>query len=143
GGGGGAASASAWSCLREWRARSRAAGGVHAVLKAGKRASILGGGVSEGVLIGTAVCGVILVQPRLGFGGTEAAEVPLAVDELVYEAAGFGGGGIETAVALLDEFVELGDVFGGEGEGFGVDAGFEGIHGGGGLACNRGGAGGF
>jgi hypothetical protein len=86
---------------------------------------------------------MILVLPRLGFGGTKAAEEPLAVDELVDEAAGFGGGGMKAAVAVRDEFLELGDVFGGEDEGFGVDAGFEGIHGGGGFACDRGGAGGL
>ena len=63
----------------------------------------------------------------MGFGGTKAAEVPFAVDELVDQAAGFGGGGMEAAVGVLDEFFELGWVFGGEDEGFGVDAGFEGV----------------
>jgi hypothetical protein len=120
-----------------------AAGGVHAVLESGEGVAMYGGGVPEGVLIGTVECVEILVLPRLGFGGTEAAEVPLAVDELVDEAAGFGGGGMEAAVALLDEFLELGDIFRGEDEGFGVDAGFEGIHGGSGFACDRGGAGGL
>ena len=57
----------------------------------------------------------VLVSPGLGFGGAEAAESPLAVDEVV----------------------------GGEDEGFGVDAGFEGVHGGDGFACDRGGAGRF
>jgi hypothetical protein len=36
--------------------------------------------------------------------------------------------------------LEVGEFLGGEDEGFGVDAGFEGIHGGDGLACDRGGA---
>src|SRR5260370_36880684 len=99
--------------------------------------------MSEGVLLRSAVSARVLVLPRFGFGGAEAAEVPLTVDEIIDENAGFGGGGTETLVAVLDEFLELGLVFGGEDEGFGVDAGFEGIHGGGGLACDRGGAGGL
>ena len=73
-----------------------------------------GGGVSEGVLLRTAEGSFILVAPGLGFGGAKAAEVPFAVDELVDQAAGFGGGGIEAAVTLLDEVVEFGDVFGRE-----------------------------
>jgi hypothetical protein len=39
--------------------------------------------------------------------------------------------------------LEVGEFFGGEDEGFGVDAGFEGVHGEDGLACGRGGAGGL
>jgi hypothetical protein len=46
-------------------------------------------------------------------------------------------------VVVFDELIELGEVFGGEDEGFGVDAGFEAVHGGDGLACDRGGAGRF
>jgi len=46
-------------------------------------------------------------------------------------------------VVVVDELLEVGEFFGGEDEGFGVDAGFEGIHGGDGFACDRGGAGGF
>src|SRR5260370_20557594 len=99
--------------------------------------------MSEGVLLRSAVFAGVLVSTRVAFGGTEASEVPLTVDEIIDENAGFGGGGTETLVTVLDELLELGDVFGGEDEGFGVDAGFEGIHGGSGLACNRGGAGGL
>ena len=46
-------------------------------------------------------------------------------------------------VVLVDEELEIGEFFGGEDEGFGVDAGFEGVHGGSGLACYGGGAGRF
>ena len=42
-------------------------------------------------------------------------------------------------VALLDELLEVGEVFVGEDEGFGVDASFEVVHGRDGLACDRGG----
>ena len=46
-------------------------------------------------------------------------------------------------VVFVDELLEVGELFGGENEGLGVDAGFEGIHAGDGFACDRGGAGGF
>jgi hypothetical protein len=46
-------------------------------------------------------------------------------------------------VVLVDELVEIGGLFGGEDEGPGMDAGFEGVPGGNGLACDSGGAGGF
>ena len=85
----------------------------------------------------------MVVCPDLGFGGAEAALEPLAVDEVVDEGAGFGGGGMVALVVVVDELLEVGEFFGGEDEGFGVDAGFEGIHGGDGFACDRGGAGGF
>ena len=46
-------------------------------------------------------------------------------------------------VVLVDEEFEIGEFFGGQDEGFGVDAGFQGVHRGGGLAGDRGRAGGF
>jgi hypothetical protein len=52
----------------------------------------------------------------LGFGGAEAAEHPLAVDELVHEEAGFGGSGAVVLVVLVDELFEVGELFGGEDE---------------------------
>ncbi|MGA2611716.1 MAG: hypothetical protein ABSH01_30090, partial [Terriglobia bacterium] len=55
----------------------------------------------------------------------------------------FGGGGVVVLVVLVDEQLEIGEFFGGEDERFGVDAGFEGVHGGDGFACDRGRAGGF
>src|ERR1022692_469283 len=45
-------------------------------------------------------------------------------------------------VVVFDELFEIGELFGVQDKGFGVDAGFEGVHGRGGLACDRGGAGG-
>jgi hypothetical protein len=78
----------------------------------------------------------------LGFGVVEAAEGPLAADEVVDEGAGIGGGGLVVLVEVIDELLEVGAVFAGEDEGFGVEAGFEAVHGGGGLASDRGGAGG-
>src|ERR1039457_3797505 len=124
-------------------AEAGAAGGVEAVLEFGEGGGVAGGGLSERVLLWVAVLVVALVLPGLGFGGAEAAESRLAVDEVVDEAAGVGSGGAVVVVEVGDELVEVGKVFGREDEGFGVDAGFEGVHGGSGLACDRGGAGGL
>jgi hypothetical protein len=79
----------------------------------------------------------------LGFGVVEAAEGPLAADEVVDVEALFGVGGVVVEVALLDELLKFGEVLAGKEEGLGVDAGFEVVHGGDGLACDGGGAGGF
>jgi hypothetical protein len=119
------------------------AGAVEAPLELAEGFGLLAGGLAEGILaIGFE--GVLVVEcPKLGFGGAEAALEPLAVDEVVDEGAGFGGGGMVVLVILADEEFEIGELFGGKDEGFGVDAGFEGVHGGGGLACDRGRAGGF
>src|ERR1035438_6382005 len=91
--------------------------------------------LAEGFLVG--------IFKELGFGDAEAAEGPLAADEVVEEEAGFGGGGVVALVVVVDKLLEVGEFLGGQDEGFGMDAGFEGVHGGSGLACDRGGAGGF
>ena len=62
------------------------------------------------------------------------------MDELLDEEAGFGGGGMVALVVLVDELLEAGGLPGAEDEGFGVDAGFEAVHAGYGLARDRGGA---
>jgi hypothetical protein len=120
-----------------------AAGGIHAVLEFGEGRRVARGGLSERVFlfVGVAVLGGVL--PHLGFGGAVAAEKPFAVDNFIEVEAGFGGIGLVAVVVVVDELLEIGEFLGGEDEGFGVNAGFEGIHGGGGLACDRGGAGGF
>jgi len=120
-----------------------ATGCVEAVLESGEGARVGGEGMAEGVLFGVAVNVVVLVFPGLGFGGAQASEGPLAGDEIVEQEAGLGGGGLMVLVILFDELLEVGELFGFEYERFGVDAGFEGVHGGDGLACDRGGAGGF
>ena len=120
-----------------------AAGGIDAPLELGEDARVAGAGLSEGQGFGGVGELLVLVLPELGFGGAEAAEGPLAVDELVDEEASFGGSGAVALVILVDELVEVGLIFRGEEKGFGVDAGFEGVHGGDGLACDRGGAGGM
>ena len=62
----------------------------------------------------------------MGFGVVEAAEGPLATDEVVDVEALFGVGGVVMEVALLGELLEVGEAFAREDEGFGVDAGFVG-----------------
>jgi hypothetical protein len=109
-------------------ARAGAAGGVDAVLEFGEGVGIAADGLAEGVLLGVAEDVVVLVQPGLGFGGIEAAEGPLAADEVVDEGAGVGRGGAVVGVIGFDEGFEFGAVFGGEDEGLGVEAGFEGVH---------------
>jgi hypothetical protein len=120
-----------------------AAGGIEAVLEFGEGGGVAGAGLSQGEIFFLAEAVLVLVLPHLSFGEAEAAEGPLAVDEVVDERAGVGGSGAVVAVVVFDELLEVGELFGGEDEGFGVYAGFEGVHGGGGLTRDRGGAGGF
>jgi hypothetical protein len=120
-----------------------AAGRIDAVLEFGEGGGVGGGGISEGVLLVFVEDVVVLEGPHFGFDAVEAAEHPLAADEVVEEAAGFGGGGMVALVILVDEELEVGELLVGEEEGLGVESGFEGIHGRSGLACDRGGAGGF
>ena len=115
-----------------------AAGGINAPLELGEDARVAGAGLSEGQGFGGVGELLMLVLPELGFGGAEAAEVPLAVDDLIDEEASFGGSGAVVLVILVGELFEVGLILGGEDQGFGVDAGFEGVHGGGGFACDRG-----
>src|ERR1017187_6228508 len=124
-------------------AEAGAAGGVEAVLEFGEGVGVGGDGLAEGELLRFVVGVFGLVLPRLGLGDVEAAEGPLAADEVVDETAGIGGGGAMVLVVVFNELFEVGKFLGREDEGFGVEAGFEGVHGGRGLACDRGGAGGF
>jgi hypothetical protein len=60
------------------------------------------------------------VEEELGFDADEAAEDPLAIDDVIDEAGLFGGGGVEAGVVLGDEELVSGEVLGGE------DGGMEG-----------------
>ena len=119
------------------------AGGIDAVLEFGEGGGVVGGGISEGQLLVFVEGHVVLVGPHFGFGAVEAAEKPLAADEVVEEAACFGGGRMVELVILVDEELEVGAFLVGEEEGLGVESGFEGVPGGDGLARGRGRAGGF
>jgi hypothetical protein len=83
------------------------------------------------------------ILPHLALDSAEAAEEPLAIDEGIDEHALFGRSGREALVVFAGEVFELRDGFAGDGLGSGVDAGFEGVHGGVGLALDNAGSGGF
>jgi hypothetical protein len=120
-----------------------AAGGIDAPLELAEGLMVAHAGLAEGKIVFHGVGFLVGIFKELGFGGAEAAEGPFAADEVVEHDAGFGGGGVVALVILVDELLEVGEVLGGEDEGFGMDAGFEGVHGGRSLTCDRGGAGGF
>jgi hypothetical protein len=90
------------------------AGGNATPLEGSEELGALGGGLSEGeVRVGV---GAIEVDERgeLGFGADEAAEDPLAIDDVVDVAAFLGEGGVEAGVVLGDEEGVVGGVLGGE-----------------------------
>jgi hypothetical protein len=120
-----------------------AAGGIDAPLQLAEGLGVFHAGLAEGKIVFHGEGFLVGIFKELGFGDGEAAEGPLAADEVVEQDAGLGGGRMVTLVELVGELLEVGEVFGGEDEGFGVDAGFEGVHGGSGLACDGGGASGF
>ena len=101
-----------------------AAGGIDAVLEFGEGGGVGGGGISEGVLLVFVEDVVVLVGPHFGFDAVEAAEHPLAADEVVEEGTGFGGGGMVALIILVDEELEVGEFLGGEEEGLGVECRF-------------------
>ena len=120
-----------------------AAGGIGTVLEFGEGGGVLAGRLPERVVLFYAIGALLLVGPHLGFDAVEAAEHPLTADEVVKEAAGFGGGWAVALVILVDEELEVGKFLVGKEEGLGVKSAFQGVQRGGGLACGRGGAGGF
>jgi hypothetical protein len=84
-----------------------------------------------------------LVIPELGFDAAEAALDPFGGDEGVDERELGGIGGLVLIVKRGGEGFEVGGIFAGDDVGPGVDAGFEGVEGGGGFTLGSFGAGGF
>src|ERR1017187_7474712 len=74
------------------------------------------------------------VAKDLGFGDGEAAEGPGGADQDIDQVALLGKSGAEALEVLFSESSELLGIFAGNGEGLGIDAGFQGIHAGAGLA---------
>jgi hypothetical protein len=101
-----------------------AAGGIDAPLELAEGLVFIHAGLAEGKFVLLAVGFLVGIFKELGFGGTEAAEGPLAADEVVEQSAGFGGSGMVVLVVLGDEEFEVGEFLGGKDEGFGMDAGF-------------------
>jgi hypothetical protein len=111
-----------------------ALGGIDHALEAGEGAVGVAEGVAERGFLAEFVGGVHMVDEDLGFGGGEAAEGPRGADEDIDEVALLGDSGAEALEVLAAKGVEMAGVFTGNDEGLGVDAGFQGIHGGTGFA---------
>jgi hypothetical protein len=83
----------------------------------------------------TAIVGLVIedvVQletmfPEVGFHGAKAADIPLVVDQGVYEVTLAGGGRAELGVVFGGELREGFGIFAADDVGLGVNAGFQGI----------------
>ena len=120
-----------------------ALGGVDAALEAGELVGVFTVGLAEGDFVVGFEGGKRAFLPKLGFDDAETAEEPIGVDEGVDEHALFGGGGVEAVVIFGFEGFEVGGFFAADDLGFGVDAGFQGVHGRGGFALGGARAGGL
>ena len=113
-----------------------ALGGVDAALESREVVAIVAKSFGEGDFENR-------ILPHLAFDSAEAAEEPVAIDEGIDEHALFGRSGTEALVIFVGEGFELRDGFTGDGLRSGIDSGFEGVHGGVGLALDGAGSGGF
>jgi hypothetical protein len=111
-----------------------ALGGTHHAVEAGEGAVAFAEGLTEWGVFAGFVRGRQLVNPDLGFGDGEAAEGPGGSDEDIDLVALLGGERAVALVILVNEGGEVRGIFAGDDERLGVDAGFQGIHGGAGLA---------
>ena len=93
-------------------------------------------GLAERSLLAEDFGALYLADKDLSFDNGESAEGPGGADEGVDLVAMLGECGLEALVVFGGESVELGVIFAGDDEGLGVDAGFQGIHGGAGLALS-------
>jgi hypothetical protein len=110
----------------------RALGGVDAPLEAGeRRVSELEGVTAGEIFIRDASH---LVFPEFGIDCTEPAKQPLIADESIDEAAFFRCGWFEALVVFGDKGFQVGLVLRPDEERFRIDAGFQGIAAGDGLA---------
>jgi hypothetical protein len=76
-------------------------------------------------------------DPELGFEAGEALEEPIGADQRIDEKALEPGGGSPLLVIAGGHGFEFAGIFAGDDLGFGVDARFEGIETGNGLALQR------
>jgi hypothetical protein len=84
-----------------------------------------------------------MVLPDVGFDSAEAADLPFVVDEGVHQVALARGCGVELGVVLGGELSQGFGIFAPDDVGLGMNAGFQGVHAGDGLAGAGAGAGGF
>ena len=130
--------------LEALAAALQAGEGLLAAFEGAAEDLVFGDGVVPVVGLGVLLAdGSEIVFPELGFGLAEAAEGPLGIDEDVDEGALGGGLGLVVEEVLGGQGVEGGGVFATDDLGFGVDAGFQGILGRGGLALSGAGTGRF
>lgn len=86
---------------------------------------------------------VVLEFPKLGLATAQAAEHPLAIDQDIDDHAALGSGRVVALAVFGEESQEVGGIFTGDDFGLGVNAGFQGVEAGDGLACIGARAGGF
>jgi hypothetical protein len=119
-----------------------ALGGIEAAMEAGQgvRAEDEGPAGRDKIFLGAPLMHGVL--PELGLGFAEAAELPLGGYHGIDEEALLGSGGLKAVIMLDGEgFEDVRDLAGDE-VGVSVNAGFEGIEAGNGLALFGAGAGG-
>jgi hypothetical protein len=120
-----------------------ALGRIDAALETGEGiAAAIEGQAERTFLVGREEGGQF-VGPELGFDLVVAAEEPLGLDEGIDQERLLGGGGAEAVVVIEGEGFEILGGLAGDDPGAGVDAGFEGVETGDGLALGSAGAGGF
>jgi hypothetical protein len=124
----------------------RALGGINAALDASESVEGVEEGIAEGTFFAEAVPALGVQEfgfPELSLDFTEAAEQPFRLNKGIDEEGLLGRGGAKAVVIVEREVFEDGGIFAANHGRLSVDAGFEGVEAGGGLALDRAGTGGF
>ena len=116
---------------------------VHAALEADEVVAAAREGLSQREIFLGMPDFLGFVLPELGFGDAQAALEPVVEDQRVDQGAELGGVGEEAVVVFGGEGIEGMGVFAADDLGLGVNAGFQGIEAGDGLALDGAWAGGF
>jgi len=125
----------------------RALGGVDAALEAGEGVLLGHEGAAQGLVhvlfvpFGPIILFLESALPGFRLGFAETAEEPVGGDQGVDEDGLFGARGLEAFVVAGFQSVEVLGFLAADDLRFGVDAGFEGVHGREGFARDRAGAG--
>jgi hypothetical protein len=115
--------------------------GVHAALEAAQLGTGLGVRLADGGVIAGVGASGDFGDHDGDFGAAKAAAEKLAVDQVVDHGALLGSAGLMVVVVFGAEGGAFGGIFPGEDFGRGVNAGFQGIPGGAGLALGGAGTG--